>query len=188
MRKLLPALLAIALLCALCACGGQSQPETVTSENPAAAEPAAPDPRPTEPAPQVAPDPTPETPAPLPEEPAAQEETPAVPQTEEPAPEKPAVKTPAQEKPPAEEPTPAEPEEDKPAETAPAKPAGDPKAIAQGLVGRPVSELYAAIGKPLASDYAPSCLIDGDDGELTYDGFVVYTERGEGYETVYAVM
>ena len=62
------------------------------------------------------------------------------------------------------------------------------QAIAQGLVGRPVSELYATIGKPLSADYAPSCLIDGDDGELAYDGFVVYTERGADYETVYAVM
>ena len=90
---------------------------------------------------------------------------------------------------PAEQPKAAPPAEEpeKPA-AEPAKPAGDPKAIAQGLVGRPVSELYAAIGKPLSADYAPSCLIDGDDGELAYDGFVVYTERGADYETVYAVM
>ena len=55
-------------------------------------------------------------------------------------------------------------------------------------MGRPVSELYAAIGKPISADYAPSCLIDGDDGELVYDGFVVYTEREGDSETVYAVM
>ena len=56
------------------------------------------------------------------------------------------------------------------------------------MVGRPVSELYAAIGRPLSSDYAPSCLdLDGEDGELTYNGFVVYTTRGADYETVYAV-
>ena len=64
----------------------------------------------------------------------------------------------------------------------------DLKAIAEGLVGRPVSELYAAIGNPLSSSYAPSCLVvDGEDGELIYDGFVVYTEKGPDYETVYAV-
>ncbi len=54
-------------------------------------------------------------------------------------------------------------------------------------MGRPVSELYAAIGRPISSDYAPSCLIDGEDGELVYDGFIVYTEKGADYETVYAV-
>ena len=63
----------------------------------------------------------------------------------------------------------------------------DRKSVAEGLVGHPVSELYAAIGRPLASDYAPSCLVDGDDGELTYDGFTVYTTREGDQETVYAV-
>lgn len=63
------------------------------------------------------------------------------------------------------------------------------KAIAEGLIGRPVSELYAAIGEPLAADYSPSCLdLDSDDGELTYDGFVVYTEGAPNNETVYAVI
>ena len=28
---------------------------------------------------------------------------------------------------------------------------------------------------------------DGEDGELVYDGFIVYTEKGADYETVYAV-
>ena len=98
------------------------------------------------------------------EKPAAQTETPASPP---PAPEAPAP-----------EPEPVEPE----------KPAADPETVAQGLVGRPVSELYAAIGRPVSSDYAPSCLVEnGEDGELTYNGFVVYTEKGDGYETVYAV-
>ncbi len=64
----------------------------------------------------------------------------------------------------------------------------DRKSLAQGLVGRPVSELYAAIGRPISSDYAPSCLdFEGEDGELVYDGFTVYTEKGPDYETVYAV-
>lgn len=172
MRKILSVLLAIALLCALCACGGQTQaaPETPAEEKTAPAVPAAPAPQPEPPAP--APEDPVEEPAEAPAEPAPQEEPAAAPAA------------PADQ--PADKPAPAA-EPEKPAET-PAKPAGDPKAIAQGLVGRPVSELYAAIGQPLSADYAPSCLIDGDDGELTYDGFVVYTERGADYETVYAVM
>lgn len=72
-------------------------------------------------------------------------------------------------------------------EPAPA-PAADPKTVAQGLVGRPVSELYAAIGRPTASDYSPSCLVDGEDGELYYNGFTVYTTKEGNSETVYAVM
>ena len=53
-------------------------------------------------------------------------------------------------------------------------------AIANSLIGSPVSKLYKAIGKPDSFDYAPQC-IGGDeqidDGLLYYDGFVVYTER-----------
>lgn len=55
-------------------------------------------------------------------------------------------------------------------------------------MGRPVSELYAAIGKPLSSDYAPSCLdLEGEDGELVYDGFVVYTLKNASGETIDSV-
>ena len=61
------------------------------------------------------------------------------------------------------------------------------KALAQGCVGKNVSELYALIGQPKSSDYAPSCLVDGEDGMLYYDGFVVYTTRENGVETVYYV-
>ena len=86
------------------------------------------------------------------------------------------------------EPEPEPQPEPQPEETPESQPAADPKTIAEGLVGRPVSELYAAIGRPLSADYAPSCLvIDGEDGELIYDGFTVYTEKGPDYETVYAV-
>ena len=131
--------------------------------------------------------------------PAAQEPADESGQTEEP-----------QEAPPAEEPAQSEPVQTEPVQTAPEESASedavqtgtsqvdnapapetggeDLKAIAEGLVGRPVSELYAAIGNPLSSSYAPSCLVvDGEDGELIYDGFVVYTEKGPDYETVYAV-
>ena len=133
------------------------------------------------------------------ETPAAQEPADESGQTEEP-----------QEAPPAEEPAQSEPVQTEPVQTAPEESASedavqtgtsqvdnapapetggeDLKAIAEGLVGRPVSELYAAIGNPLSSSYAPSCLVvDGEDGELIYDGFIVYTEKGPDYETVYAV-
>ena len=61
------------------------------------------------------------------------------------------------------------------------------KALAESCVGKNVSELYALIGQPKSSDYAPSCLVDGEDGMLYYDGFVVYTTRENGVETVYYV-
>lgn len=60
-------------------------------------------------------------------------------------------------------------------------------AIANSLIGSPVSKLYKAIGKPESSSYSPSCLVDGEDGELYYDGFTVYTEKTAEGETVYAV-
>lgn len=67
------------------------------------------------------------------------------------------------------------------------KPANDKKALAESCVGKNVSELYALIGQPTSSDYAPSCLVDGEDGMLYYDGFVVYTTREGNVETVYYV-
>lgn len=63
-------------------------------------------------------------------------------------------------------------------------PAVDARATAESLVGESVDELYAAIGEPSSSDYAPSCIGDGEDGNLYYDGFVVYTYRENGMETV----
>lgn len=63
----------------------------------------------------------------------------------------------------------------------------DTLSAARGLIGEDVALLYAAIGKPNSSDYAPSCLVDGEDGELYYDEFVVYTQRTANGETVYYV-
>lgn len=88
---------------------------------------------------------------------------------------------------PAPEPTPA------PVETTPepnieptpeAAPENDLKATAESFIGASLDELIAAIGEPESSDYAPSCLGDGEDGNLYYDGFVVYTYRENGTETV----
>ena len=60
-------------------------------------------------------------------------------------------------------------------------------AKAQTLIGQPVSALYAAIGYPNGSSYASSCDGPGDDGELYYDGFTVYTYRENGSEKITAV-
>lgn len=71
-----------------------------------------------------------------------------------------------------------EPVESKPVtETAPAE-------TALKYVGKDVSKLYAAIGKPNSSEYASSCIGDGEDGLLYYNGFTVTTYRENGKETV----
>lgn len=54
-------------------------------------------------------------------------------------------------------------------------------------VDQPIEDLIAVIGEPESRDYAPSCLGDGEDGMLYYDGFIVYTYRENGVETVYDV-
>lgn len=60
---------------------------------------------------------------------------------------------------------------------------------AQGLIGSSLSALTDAIGEPKNESYASSCLGDGEDGELSYDGFTVYTYRApDGTETVYDVL
>lgn len=74
-------------------------------------------------------------------------------------------------------------------ETAAPTPAADLKAIAISLIDHPVSELYAAIGQPITSDYAPGCVEpNSEDGELIYDGFTVYTVRTSTQEYVYDVL
>lgn len=78
-----------------------------------------------------------------------------------------------------------------PATEAPTAPAAieaaDKKALAESCIDKDVNYLYELIGKPDSSDYAPSCLVDGEDGMLYYDGFVVYTTREGDKETVYYV-
>lgn len=76
-----------------------------------------------------------------------------------------------------------EPVESKPVtETAPAETASLETALK--YVGKDVSKLYAAIGKPNSSEYASSCIGDGEDGLLYYNGFTVTTCRENGKETV----
>ena len=66
-------------------------------------------------------------------------------------------------------------------------PAVSMKELAESCIEKDISELYALIGEPSSSEYAPSCLVEGEDGALYYDGFVVYTTREGDVETVYYV-
>ena len=59
---------------------------------------------------------------------------------------------------------------------------------ARAYIGQSVSSMIAALGSPISSSYAPSCLGPGEDGELVYDGFTVYTYRENGVETVEDVL
>lgn len=60
--------------------------------------------------------------------------------------------------------------------------------LARSLIGESVDTLFTRIGEPLSAEYAPSCIGPGEDGELQYDGFTVYTYRYEGSETVEDVL
>lgn len=102
---------------------------------------------------------------------------------------------PVTQKPAVSTPTPVTPA---PATPAPATPAPTPvptqappaatKEAASAFIGQNVSNLIAAIGQPSGRSYAPSCLGDGEDGELFYNGFTVYTYREGGVETVQDVI
>ena len=60
-----------------------------------------------------------------------------------------------------------------------------PLETAKEFEGANLEDLIAAIGEPQSSDYAPSCLGEGEDGNLYYDGFTVYTYRDvDGTEVV----
>lgn len=81
---------------------------------------------------------------------------------------------------------PSEPETDEPSEEQPTEPEKSALELAQECIDLPVEDLYALIGQPESSDYAPSCLNPevGEDGNLYYDGFIVYTYREGDTETV----
>lgn len=72
-------------------------------------------------------------------------------------------------------------------DAAPTQSVEERKALAEGCIDKPVEELYKLIGEPNSSDYAPSCMGDGEDGNLYYDGFIVYTYREGDEESVYFV-
>ncbi len=75
-----------------------------------------------------------------------------------------------------------------PASGTDAAPSGN-YAAALEYVGRPVSELYAALGQPVETpSYGPSCLTEGaEDGILTYEDFYVWTVRTADEELVHDV-
>lgn len=100
---------------------------------------------------------------------------------ENPTPSQPAATDPA-----PTEPDPTEPEATEPPETQPTEPDLSDFELAQSCIDLSVEELYALIGEPESSDYAPSCLNPdvGEDGNLYYDGFIVYTYREGDVETV----
>lgn len=80
--------------------------------------------------------------------------------------------------------------QDDPSAVEPSAPAYDEAkfAAAKALIQKSVEELYAAIGEPNDSSYAPSCIgATGEDGELYYDGFTVATYRNDGKEIVWDV-
>lgn len=68
----------------------------------------------------------------------------------------------------------------------PVPPELTPFELAESCIDKSVEELYALIGEPESFDYAPSCLNPdvGQDGNLYYDGFIVYTYREGEVETV----
>ena len=150
MKKLFAILMACLLLVTLVACGAPA-------EEPEAAAPKAPyNPE----AEEKAQEETPAEPEPVPEEPAEQEE-PAEP-VEPTEPEEPV------------EEEPEEPAEEPPVEEEPACPTVED---ALAFVDQPLSDLIEAIGEPLEEYYEYSCSGPGDDGLLTYDGFIVFTYR-----------
>lgn len=63
-------------------------------------------------------------------------------------------------------------------------PENEQKIIAESYIGKEVSELYDAIGEPESVSYASSCLGSGEDGELVYNGFTVYTYKEGDSEVV----
>lgn len=64
------------------------------------------------------------------------------------------------------------------------EPSGDRLEKALACVDQDISALYAAIGEPESSRYEYSCSGPGDDGVLFYDGFLVFTYKENGVETV----
>ena len=174
-KRIFTLLLALMLCPVFCACGQQAE-DAVPTEAPAPAVSAEPAPTPT-PAPTAAPSPA-ATPEP----------------TAEPTPEPTAEPPPEPTPEPTSEPTasgsgrrPGLPD----AGLHPAEPSSTPDpTIAQRrekailFLEKDVEDLIGELGEPLERSYAPSCLGDGEDGILVYEGFTVYTYREGGRETV----
>lgn len=63
------------------------------------------------------------------------------------------------------------------AEEEPEEEANEDLEKAKSFLEKDVAELIEVFGEPKSSDYGPSCLGSGEDGELHYDAFTVYTYR-----------
>lgn len=64
----------------------------------------------------------------------------------------------------------------------------DPETLekARSYVGKQLTELIAEFGQPIATEYASSCLGDGEDGLITFNGFTVETyKEGDSEEIRY---
>lgn len=60
----------------------------------------------------------------------------------------------------------------------------DVEDLASRFVDSPLDALLAELGEPSSREYVPSCLGPGEDGELFYDGFTVYTFKSADGEVV----
>ena len=109
--------------------------------------------------------------------------------TEEPAAEVSATMAPAAEPEIEAEPVEQTPAEEVEEEAPAAANEEDLLSVVQDLYGRSVEELYAAIGEPNGVAYSASCLVlDGEDGLLYYDDFIVATVKyADGTEMVMGV-
>ena len=52
------------------------------------------------------------------------------------------------------------------------------------LKDQDVAKVYALVGQPQSADYASSCLGPGQDGQLQYEGFLVFTYKEGDREIV----
>ena len=175
MVKRILSLAAAALLAlSLCACGGDagSSSSAVASPSPKAS---------------ATPKPT-ATP-----EPASQEESTET-YVQEPQYTEPEVQEPVAEEPTYTEPEVQDPVVEEPSYTEPEVPVAEPtpepvqEASPYDYVGYDLGTFCSVFGYPGDSAYGPSCMGDGEDGILYYDGFTVYTFRSsDGSETVTSV-
>lgn len=162
MKKIIPALLILCLLCGLAACGSKEENITPAPVAPAATE-----------EPVATPEPAEEAEAP------AEQEAPAAQNTPEPAV-------------PEENDQLSRPDSGKTDDNSgndsgnSGGNSATPYELAQQYLGSSTSSLIAAIGSPSGTEYTISCEADGaEDGVWYYDGFVVWTVRyADGTEIV----
>lgn len=88
----------------------------------------------------------------------------------------------------AAEPPKPQPEPETTPEAPQPEPAKPTASQATAYIGASASSMENAIGAPNSKSYAPSCMGENaEDGKWVYDGFVVYTLRENGKETIESV-